>query len=545
MTQRYRGPLDLLGIYLTPSESGLGQRLNLDTIDKELRRMPLRPVLRLLALTAFRADRSISEKRERVDLARALLPPGPPAERAVELIDHGAFLVGSQHALALAVRALVHCPERTGVPVGDLPRRLGKLLVALGDHLGAGKGQRTEELCLELVRLGLHYRLNGIFDWYATAEELFFDVIPSMTDDHEHIDVAGVIENKLGISISDYWGISAAIGIVVMSGEKLQTFPTSIAGLPDETMGQWSAALTQSVDEARDRARSDIASGSGWALGAFFSKPILAELAEDGDYVMRPQLLALKATLTGMYHLVFDLLRDRGGAQHLQWSRFFGRAVERYGRSRLTEALPAEVELSFPDDRPASPDQPKACDALIAEGDALIAADFVHRILNVATQTTGTPAALAHDLLVAIVEKAEQMDVTLAQTATHHVDRLFPVVVMSGPLPMTPILQTRIAELVAAKSRQVIGSDPRCRPIAVLELHELNMLLATLTKNPVTVADVLDAWLNSPFGGNNFRDWLLTQDTIEPGTAEVGERWQERMRSVFRRVDHSGSETAS
>jgi hypothetical protein len=71
------------------------------------------------------------------------------------------------------------------------------------------------------------------------------------------------------------------------------------------------------------------------------------------------------------------------------------------------------------------------------------------------------------------------------------------------------------------------------------------MLLTTLTKNPVIVADVLDAWLNSPFGGNNFRDWLLMQHTIEPGSAEIGGLWQERVGSVFRGFDHSGGETAS
>lgn len=154
-----RTPLDLVGVYLTPTGHAVGQRLSLDTIDRRLRRLPRRPVLRLLALTAFRADRSITDVSERVALAEALLPPGrPDSHRALALIRQGSHvLVSSQAALALAVRALVNCPEDSPDPVGDLPRKLGALLLGISDHLGPANPRDSDELMLELVRLGLFY----------------------------------------------------------------------------------------------------------------------------------------------------------------------------------------------------------------------------------------------------------------------------------------------------------------------------------------------------------------------------------------------------
>lgn len=236
-------PLDLVGTYITPSAHGIGRRLSLQTIDKRLARLPLRRVLRLLALTAFRADRSINDQGERLALARDLLPPGPEADRAEALIKQaGVVLVSSQHALSLAVRALVHCPDDVPTRVRDLPRTLGELMVALGEPLGKGK-DGPDELMLEILRLGLFYRLHGVGDWYSTAAELFFDVLPSLSHDHEHVDVAAVVRNGLGLAVEEYWAISASLGMVLMGSPKLTIFPTSVGTVPPATMARWSTPL--------------------------------------------------------------------------------------------------------------------------------------------------------------------------------------------------------------------------------------------------------------------------------------------------------------
>ena len=140
MAEQTKGvwPIDLVLVYITPSSHAVGPRFTLQTIDRRLSGLPLRPVLRLLAIVAHQADRTIADRDERLALAKALLRPGPTRERALALITSGPHaIVSSQTALVLALRALVSCPDEPRLlDDEELGYRLGELLVALGDHLG-------------------------------------------------------------------------------------------------------------------------------------------------------------------------------------------------------------------------------------------------------------------------------------------------------------------------------------------------------------------------------------------------------------------------
>lgn len=529
-----RGPLDLLLVYITPSNHGVGQRLTMASIESRLRRLPLRPVLRLLAITAHLADRSVRSRQDRVELACQLMRPGPARNRAVELIQQGSYaFVASQTALVLAQHALRDCPDiESACSDEDLGFQLGELLIALADHLGH-RSHSQDELLLELVRLGLFYRLNGIGDWYSAAHGLFFETLPSLSDDHEYIDVGELFESELGISLETYWAVSASVGVVSLGDRQLHVYPKQIGAVPRAFLDAWFATQTQTIDEARLRAVRDLRSGSPWALETFFLRPIIEAVGPDGNYPMRSQLLALKATVVGMYYLVFDLLRSRGSDDHLRWSRFFGRVVETYGRSLLQTYINRNATLSFPDAARTGPLSPPACDFLVEDSQAIVAGDFVHRSLTLATQTSGTPADLERDLSFAIVEKVRQIDATLARTLYGRVERLYPVVVMSGPLPMNPSVAAKIGLLVAAAERLVVGMDERCRPVTVLEIHELKMLLLTASENGLRIADLIEAWRSSPLGDNNYREWLICQNEIRPGRSHEGDRWEERVYGIF------------
>lgn len=532
-TDRY--PLDLLLVYLTASHHGLGQRLRLESIDKRLGRLPLRQTLRQLAIVAHLADRSVSDLEQRLGLARMLLRPGPAQQRAVAMIQREpCAVVSAQTALVLAERALLNCRE-DAPPLTDteLGYRLGELLLALADHLGARSQGRRDELLLELVRLGLFYRLHGLGDWYATAYELFFETVPLLSADREFVDIDVVLRTHIGLSLRDYWSISATIGIVAMGDRQVHTYPKQIGVVRPEQLDAWFDVQTQSIEEARERAMRDLDTGSPWALQTFFDRPILANLTSEGGYPMRSQLLAMKATPLGIYYLVFDLLRAAGGEKHLAWSRFFGRVVEEYGKRLLRELLVSPASIAFPDsDREPSANQRPACDFYVDEGAGVIAGDFVHRALTLATQTTAPPKVLEEELRKAVLEKVDQIAATL-QDKNPGSGRIYPVVVVSGPLPMTPSLDAKIRELLRGTERKFIGADTRCQRVLVLELFELRMLLLTAARNAVNLSGVLDAWQSSPLQANSFRDWLTCQTGLRPGRALPGERWEVLVAELF------------
>ena len=529
-----RGPLDLYLVYLTPSAHGVGQRLAVRTIERQLATLPLRPTLRLLAILAHRADVSVRDHSERLVLAQVLLRPGPWRDRAVALVQGGqGAVVSSQVALQLAQRALVHCPDIPAtIGDGELGFRIGTLILALADHMSSGS-RNDDELLLELVRLSLFYRLHGLGDWYTTAHGVFFETIPSMTDDHEYVDVDALLQVELGLSLEHFWAIGATVGIIALGDAQLHEYPKQIGNLPSEILSRWFATQTQTIDEARSRAQQDLGAGSPWALDTFFLRPIINGIGEEGGFPMRSQLLALKPTLIGMHYLVFDLLRQAGGNRHLAWSRFLGRAVEVHGRQLLETLLSNPGTLSCPEaEQAAGPTVPPACDFYIDEASAVIAGDFVHRALTLPTQTTGSPKALEKDLRYAIVEKVKQTDSTLTLKAPS-AERIYPVIVMSGPLPMNPILTSKLKRLLAEEALQVIGVDPRCERVSVLELHELRMLLLMAATNNIPVSDILSAWVNSPLGGDSFRNWMVTQFGLAPGRALAGETWEKVVGTIF------------
>src|SRR5471030_1475356 len=101
--------MDLIGVYLNP-QIGVGQLLNLATIQKRLQILPLSRTLEVLAQVAFRADKAVSQV-DSVNLAQVLLRP-VYADKAIKMINSKSreryFVVASQIVVGLALHALVY-----------------------------------------------------------------------------------------------------------------------------------------------------------------------------------------------------------------------------------------------------------------------------------------------------------------------------------------------------------------------------------------------------------------------------------------------------
>jgi hypothetical protein len=119
------------------------------------------------------------------------------------------------------------------------------------------------------------------------------------------------------------------------------------------------------------------------------------------------------------------------------------------------------------------------------------------------------------------------------------IERIYPMVVVSGPLPRNPLVESWLAEIVGDLDTDIVGVDDRCRPIATMEPHELEMALSTCQVNGVALAELLEEWLQSPLGGNNLRDWLVTQEIFDIERAGRGEYWDEAMRKIFADWDNA------
>lgn len=528
---------DLTYFYLTPAV-GVGQRLALATIDQRLAGLPLWPTMMLLPQIAFRADQiSPLDRAGQVEFAQQLLPASM-VDRAVGALAHPqSVVVSSQTVLNLAVRAVVHCQESetdSQLDIEVLARQLGGLLLALGDHMSRGD-TGYDSLALELVRAELFFRTNDLTAWYEIADRLFFEVMPAMTDDEDFIDVDGVIQTTYEMDFEFFWALTTAYGIAARYDPEHYRVPANFAERPisPDVLGRWCNAWFIDVDDARDLAINDVASGSWWAFSAFFDRPVLRTSGTTG-VVVRPAFLAIKATPPGMFWAIRNAFVEQGG-EHRRFSAFFGRAVERLGRCLVDEYLSDVAVLR---DECAirtrwSGEASKTCD-LVLLGESWIGIDFVYRQFTRDTAATGGIDDLVRDVSRGATEKVVQIDETFArglEVEPVGPQALYPVVVVGGPFPMNK----RIAEEVVAGLRRanakVVGVNPACRPPAIMDLSEFHVLLQVSHATGATVTEILDDWFASRLDSANFRNWLTTDGPGRglPGGGAISCRWQQRL----------------
>lgn len=226
-----------------------------------------------------------------------------------------------------------------------------------------------------------------------------------------------------------------------------------------------------------------------------------------------------KATPSGLFWAVrHPYVANRG--EHQRWSQFYGRAIERLERRLLSELLPT-VEVVSEDE--VSEWGPGAnCDALLV-GDAVVAIDFVFRQFTRETSGTGDFQHLAEDLRKAAVGKLLQIDGTLHKGLSNgYIDpaAIFPLVVVGGPFPVNPLLYETVERLVLENSPQIIGVEPRCRPVAMVDLASFLVMLRTAHELQCPIEELLEGWLSSGLARMSFREWLTTDG---PGPHQPGD----------------------
>lgn len=207
-------PLDLVRTYVVPSQHGVGRRLSLETIDRRLTELPLRPVLDLLTQVTYRADAAGSSADSQRELARQSLRSADYS-RFVQLSrsNPGLLVFSSQMAVALAIRALVHCPDRdSDLGPDDVPD-LVELVLGLAEHVGAAAN--VQDLMLEMVRLGLFFRLRDQDCWYEVAFRLLFEILPNLNSHARFVDVRALIEHYTGLDLDRFWAMTVSYGIAI------------------------------------------------------------------------------------------------------------------------------------------------------------------------------------------------------------------------------------------------------------------------------------------------------------------------------------------
>ena len=210
-----------MGIYLT---SGLGicTSLDIERIRKRLSRLPLVPVLNVLAQIAYQLDKAKTLDNE-VLLAKQILKP-KQAKKAILLLraDKRYHIMSSHVVSLLALNALIHCrdgDEDASIDLTDI----GKLLFALGEIVNASaKNMSLDDALVELVRTELWFQRNDFDRWYELACRLIFEVLPQLKAEgsKKWLDSKALSEQATGIDLETFWAITLAAGLSVEKRSK-------------------------------------------------------------------------------------------------------------------------------------------------------------------------------------------------------------------------------------------------------------------------------------------------------------------------------------
>jgi len=505
-------PIDLASYYLT-ARLGIGQALTIGSIHRRLSLYPVNEVLECLAEICIRADHlPIRQPDKNIAFARWLFPRQSLRRAELALTDPHASPMSSQVAVNLALHALVACAP-TGRPPDkpDLIRTLGGLCLALGDHLGRDRNDDDLSMTVEITRLGLFYTQNDLSSWLDLAHELFFEVMPSMTDDHDFVDCGGVVSDAYGINFERFWALTVVEGIAVSEAPGAIPLPQRVEGwnVTEEELAAWTTAWSSSIDDARAASRRDIDRATGWSFEAFADRPLIQLGGGDKLVAVRPAWIPSKATPAGMFWAVRHPFVAAGGS-HSTWSQFMGRAVEELGRRLVARYLPhikvvEESEI-------VTWGTGSNCDLMLLET-GVLAIDFVFRQFTKESSGTGNFADLAADLRKAAVQKLHQIDKSLAKgIAGSHLPpgSLYPMVVIGGPFPVNPLLYDAVQSAFSAEPSEVLGHDVSARPFALIDMGSFLALLRVAQGLQIELSALLEGWLTSGMAKSSLRDWLTT-----------------------------------
>jgi hypothetical protein len=482
-----------------------------EQIIDDLRPLPLRQVLWILAQITHKADKAMGNPEGQAKLCEILPPELIPRARGL-VSSPARAIVSPQVSLALALRALVHCSgenEATEEDFGRLIRHLGLLILALGDHIAPPRG--PDHLALQVARTELFFKLWGHTQWYEASHELLFKTLPSLRDRSDWIDVGDVVRAAYGLSLEDFWAITVAMGIASFGNDDPLRFPIRFRdGLGDEVMEQWEAAWTIDLAEARLLAEADLASGSSWLFSPFVDRPIL-DAGGGLRFTPRSHFLAEKGGLTGMFWAVSRALKRTGGS-HVAWATLFGHAVEAQARKAVTDHVGDPARLLNEDQLRDRWGAGQLFDLLAVYPDAWVAFEFRHRIVSRQARAEGDLGHLHRELELAAIGKFGQIDAALQRGLAAEPSippRILPVVVLGAHFPTNPHTARTIAAEVAANSA-VLQKDSRCRRPAVLDLFELHNAIDVARETGRLLPDVLEDWLSATDGEIGFWVWLAS-----------------------------------
>lgn len=529
-----RYPIDMMASYTTLSDL-VGEKWNQEVFATHLHDQPLFVTLAGLAHLCCLLELRGGMSEDFLDefIREACPPPLVDLLRA-HVRQPGVGISSPQVALAAMNFTLLNGGETEG---DTHWQRIGLVLLATGDHLDTREVREDmTQLELEIVRYGLFFHHTYATRLWGRSYRMWEEVAPSLSDDPEHVDVIGTIEQATGVPWSEYCALGFAFYALLQIRKKTIMNSTLWIDTSDmkieieaEIVTRFQDSWAAEAEWYRERIDERYVA---WDFTMFQERPLYRH--KERLVALSAQYVLEKAT-TGVYYTVLEHLRPQG--KHTSWQNFFGDVWETYVHQLLAETVPGDRLVPESRLKEAWPPGRKSCDNLILYPDRWLMVESAAKRMNVQTSARGGPDSLENDLRAAVLKKARQLadaiDVLQADpsrsgiTSHDYPKRFMPVIALPGPFPVLPTVVQKVRELIEADDEcKALGGDD-VDDLVIVSADDLELLLGTATASGRTLVELLDEWQASTLREISFQIWLMESRPTEakiPAWVEEGAR---------------------
>ena len=543
-------PIDLTAVYLIASEV-LGFVPSMAWVEETLSRLPLDYVLGFLGQIMVRLQKPGRSFHD-ADLEAADIWFVPTvATKIKNLLAAGQRLLFPQGVLVLAKLAVRHCISNTG-PVGDEGVLIPALLLTVAEHLSSPAGdeeERRRQLECEIVANQYFNAPRDPAHLLARFVRRWIQIPREVADVNERVDLEALYADVVGLPLRDVSIVALGLWAAAEPGHT-QFAPSHFDTLgwePERLEAVWqllSADRDTLLDALNQEADELDGAGEKWGFSAFERYPLL-RLENNSVIVLSPDLLLRRVFGWLPFFDVRSGLRTSGNRKGAaQFESTFRKLTEFHGLEILNSIASTGGQRLYSEQQLMSAYAAKGvklADSAMDYGDAWVVVEISTHQLTRNTAAGVSYEALGHDLDT-IVEKAKQLDSTIAQLRSHEErltgepkplsKRFYPVLVPTEGFPINPITLKKLWERVR-NAEMLLGED--VAPLQVVDFVELEIVEAVQEAGGPSLRALLANKPNAGLSNASLRDYIVVERHLQPGrSARVERLWLEPFNDVLR-----------
>jgi hypothetical protein len=399
-----------------------------------------------------------------------------------------------------------------------------------------------QEVLAYMLRSGAYFDRPHLLNSLARTYSILFERargLEAISDLPLDVWAASAHQLSLDEQFAAGWGAAALLDVWEPASDKIVLPPdfcetTALAAKMAEVTTALSADRQEYLDLFKASANYGTTEDIAWDITPFLFKPLLR--TSDHDLVsVSPRCLASWLS-DGFYHRLLRRAQEDGMKKSNLFSQAYGIWTEHYAvEVARTSLVGRKVLIAGHEDYPDG----STPDLMIQDHRDIIVVEIRSGSLRRQFRISGSESDLNFELEKTLFEKLDQFDKGFADLVAgkHHVqgfdfaaaERFWPIVVIP-----TMLMGPEIYDLASERKPQIF-EDARVQPVVILDIEDLELLLALGEKNRIPT--LLKARQRTKYRERGFAEWAIDRFSARPNLRP------RLVEETFKRATQAGAAT--